>query len=161
MNKYTQYVTKNKQIVTSTKVKSKRHPNKSFILRQKMTVTQKRGAVTAVVVKNRLQIGWSLCNSGSGDRFSSEQALNLSEGRAINQHKNSLEFKASSPPSMSSLAERGVPHSTLPAMCEVIRLAFQDNKNIDTVEIFREKNKTISKTTPVKMWKAVKTKATS
>lgn len=119
---------------------------------------QRRGAVTVVVEGTTLKVGWSLCNYKSGDRFSAEQAQNLAEGRARNQHSNSLKFSKTEAPTTADLIDSGVPQSVLSAMGEAITEALSRHSGIRSIQIFNSKPKPSTSTTPKVLWNSVAAK---
>lgn len=121
---------------------------------------QRCGAVVGIVEDNNLKIGWSLCNNKThrtfrfvdngeevmaqervirGDRFDKEQALNLAEGRARNQHSHSLTFDISFPVTKTELTNKGVPQSSLTGISQIVSEAITAGHKIDKVTIFNTK----------------------
>jgi hypothetical protein len=122
---------------------------------------QKVGAVVAVVDGDNLKVGWSLCFAGTpdqpgrkrkeGDRFSPEIAMSLAEGRARQQHSNSIKYGKLQVPSTVTLMKKGVPQSCLKTMSGIISRAIGDHPEIRRVVIFNTKTEK-KDPTPQLMW---------
>ena len=126
------------------------HRGRTIVINNK-SYQRKVGAVVAVVDGTTLRIGWSLCNSKEGDRFNPEIAMSLAEGRARQQHSNSVKYSKRQAPSTSELMRKGIPQSCLSTMSQLITRAFADHPELRQVQIFNIKTER-QESAPQPMW---------
>lgn len=107
------------------------------------TVQKRVGIVVGFIEKSGkdiiLNIGWSLCNQQEGDRFNLEDGTNIAIGRATNMHPSSLMFKVKNPPTTTYLMQKGVAHSAIRSISNLIKDRLENVPEITHIRIYCKK----------------------